>query len=67
MPDDNVSQVEVELSFVWANNYPVLFVEACRSFQETYPPEVWSHGVNLDRKGFMVLKAKRRRAGKGNA
>lgn len=60
--EDNplVSRAECEASFTWGQHHPELMVAFLMRFQERYPAEVWQHGIDLSRVGFITLIAKRR-------
>lgn len=59
-PADNVTQIEQEFNFVWAQNNPELFAQALREFQRKTPITHWRHRIDLSREGFLTLYAYRR-------
>jgi hypothetical protein len=59
-PHPLCTRTETEMSLVWGENHPALFVEAVKRFQDETPITHWRHHVDLGRKGFITLIASRR-------
>jgi len=54
-----LSRVEHEMNLFWADQNPELFVKAVRKFQDEYANHEWNVSIQLGRKHYVTLVAKR--------
>ena len=54
-----LSRVEHEMNLNWADQNPDLFVKAVREFQDKYANYEWDVSIQLNRKHYVTLVAKR--------
>lgn len=52
--------VELEISKMWAENHPNLFVQAVNKFAQDWHWKEFKHNIDFSRDGFITLNAIRR-------